>query len=185
MTRLLGIRVSILLPTVLAVVIIVWFVLSPADRLAGTPADHLLGTPLAAYQLDQKIDLTPTPEYAPVEDSEASASAGYICEPGVDRCIGVETDATRAVALASITKDYLGSNGGLSNLTKGDLTKGDGKVLMMEFYDFSLGQPHGASYCFDSKDAVFATLGNLDEAQLLGTIDYSSSDEEHCYIVVL
>ena len=35
------------------------------------------------------------------------------------------------------------------------------------------------------KDAVFATLGNLEEAQLLGTIDYSSSDEEHCYIVVL
>jgi hypothetical protein len=154
MTRLLGIRVSILLPTVLAivlaVVIIVWFVLSPADRLAGTPADHLLGTRLAAYQLDQEIQLKPPPAYDPVEDSESSAYGVYSCEPGVDRCIGVETHATRAVALASITKDYLGSNGGLSNLTKSDLTKGDGMVLLMEFYDFSLGQPNGASYCFDS-----------------------------------
>ena len=88
MTRLLGIRVSILLPTVLAMVlaavIIVWFVLRPAERLAGTPADHLLGTRVAAYQLDQEIQLKPPPAYDPVEDSDSSAYGVYSCEPGVD-----------------------------------------------------------------------------------------------------
>jgi hypothetical protein len=75
MTRLLGIRVSILLPTVLAmvlgVVIVVWFVLSPAERLAGTSKGQTwieYTAPTAdkrkaqtITQLNQKLRLKPPP----------------------------------------------------------------------------------------------------------------------------
>src|SRR5918998_2732519 len=83
MTRLLGIRVSILLPTVLptvlAVVIVVWFVLSPAERLAGTSKGEtwIEHTPPPAAkreaqsitQLNQKLRLNPPPKYTIDVDS--------------------------------------------------------------------------------------------------------------------
>jgi hypothetical protein len=175
MIRRLGLALSILFVVVIGGGIISLAIETPAEQRERELHQELQRK---RQLLDQKIKLEPPPEYFPGEDSEASASAAYSCEPGVDRCIGVITEATRAVSLASITKDYLDKNGGLTN--------GNTKVLRIDFYTSSPADPNGTSYCFDSKDAVFATLGKrkLGGALLLGTIDYSSSDAKHCYIVV-
>ena len=178
MTRLLGIRVSILLPTVLAmvlaVVIIVWFVLSSADRFAGTPADDLLGTRLAAYQLDQEIQLKPPPAYELALQS--SDSSAFSCEPEVEgydqsECWMVATEATGARQLASITEDMITN------------PSDNGIVLKISFIDQREWELGGARdiatlYCFKRKSVTISALGDaLNEAELLGKTD-------NCYLAL-
>ena len=177
-TRLLGIRVSILLPTVLAmvlaVVIIVWFVLSPAERLAGTPADDLLGTRLAAYQLDQEIQLKPPPAYELALQS--SNSSAFPCEPEVEGydhsfCWMVATEATGARQLASITDDMITNPSDY------------GIVLKISFIDqreYVLGgaRDFATLYCFKRKNVAISALGDaLNDAELLGKTD-------NCYLAL-
>ena len=172
MTRLLGIRVSILLPTVLAivlaVVIIVWFVLSSADRFAGTPADDLLGTRLAAYQLDQEIQLEPTPAFELA--AQSSNSSAFSCEPEVEGydtsfCWMIATEATGARQLASITEDMI------------DNPSDTGSVLKISFIkqrEYELGGTRDIAtlYCFKRKSVAISALGDaLNDAELLGKTD--------------
>jgi hypothetical protein len=158
MTRLLGIRVSILLPTVLtmvlAVILIFWAVQTPAE------------------QLDNEIQLETPPVYRDATEElswESDGVTGHSClSEVVDDCYRVFTEPTSAVKLASITKEVLPDS--------------SSRPVSVEFdTEDSLGIPEdpiGMSYCFDSKDEAVSTLGeDLGKAELLGTID-------DCYIAV-
>jgi hypothetical protein len=147
--------VSIFFLAVLAVILIFWAVKTPAE------------------QLDNEIQLKPTPAYNDVSaefstDSDGDSGSSCLSEATVN-CYKVFTEPTSAVKLASITKEVLGSGGG-------------GKSVSVEFFtentDGTPGDVIGTSYCFDSKDEAISTLGeDLGKAELLGTIDY-------CYIAV-
>ena len=199
MTRLLGIRVSILLPTVLAmvlgVVILVWFVLSPAERLAGTSKGQTwieYTAPTAdkrkaqtITQLNQKLRLKPPPKYTIEVDSAnyAADSTAVTCsQEDVDRCMHVTTAEPYPSAkdLASITRSIL-EDEGLSPGGNGD----EPKAISIQLAQTTYPDYPNRSYCFASKDDLVATLGKESlehEASLLGRIEYSS--QEHCYIAV-
>jgi hypothetical protein len=160
MTRRLGIGRSILLLAVvviLAVVSIVWAVLSPADYLAGTPADRFL--PTFADQLDQKIQTPPTRVYESMSEEHGDSSA-YSCEADICFIIRPPGDSG-ASELASITEDIVYPSGLGSSWT----------VQKVDFLT-------ATSYCFKRKSvAVSALHGGLDKATLLGKTD-------NCYVAV-
>jgi hypothetical protein len=146
--------VSIFFLAVLAVILIFWAVKTPAE------------------QLDNEIQLKATPAYDDATEElsyDNDGDSGYSClSEAVDYCYRVFTEPTSAVKLASITEEFLadGSSGAVS------------LEFSTENTDGTPGDFIGTSYCFDSKDEAFSTLGvDLGKAELLGTTDY-------CYIAV-
>jgi hypothetical protein len=100
-------------------------------------------------------------------------SSAYACEPRVDACPYVDTKATGAKKLASITEEIAGTYTGTD-------------VVSVQFYDLIIDDRTGArirsnahtGYCFYDKDvAVSALRSALDQAELLGkTYD--------CYVAI-
>jgi len=139
--------------------------------------DWAVETP--AEQLDNEIQLEPTPPYDDVteefyENNDGDTVQSCFSEV-VAYCYMVLTEPTSAVKLASITKevlaDWLGSSG-----------PDPGVGFSVEFVTEDVrGIPEdsiGTSYCFYSKDEALSALGeDWGKAELLGTMDY-------CYIAV-
>jgi len=149
----------ILFVVVLGTALISWAVETPAEQ---------------RDQLNHKLRLKPPPGYTLEPDT--GDSSAYPCDEGVKSCMLVTTYGDYdAKELASITRAKLSDPGVEATATS------------MQFTDGGHIADTGVSYCFATKDHLFRTLGtrSLNGAELLGTIDYSSSyGEEHCYIVV-
>ena len=135
---------------------------------------------LVKKKLDQKLQLKPPPKYSIDVDSAdyAPNSTAVTCaDSRFDRCMHVylEEDYPSAKDYASITRSILRKDGGLSP-NGSDI---EVKSITINFID---GSPSPNSYCFASKDDLVATLDYLEDAKLLGRIDYSH--QKHCYIAV-
>jgi hypothetical protein len=124
-----------------------WIVESPTER-----RDRM-----AREQIGQQIQLPSAPGYFE-NRGDFRHNPAYGCEPRVDQCPYIGTEATSAKKLASITKEISHS-----------YIRTD--VISVRFYDED-DDPWSTkvtSYCFEDKDAAVSALrGALDEAELLG-----------------